>query len=106
MKKAPVPFGSRDPSARKSIPRTRWKVKRKMWKNLPRPPWKGAGGVDPLTFRAWRARTGEAEGRAGGRTLRPFSPPGGGVRGGGPSAREARKAGRGPRREGGPVLGA
>lgn len=81
MKKAPVPFGSRDPSARKSIPRTRWKVKRKMWKNLPRPPWKGAGGVDPLTFRAWRARTGEAEGRAGGRTLRPFSPPEGGLGG-------------------------
>lgn len=27
-----------------------------------------------MTFRAWRARTGEAEGRAGGRTLRPFSP--------------------------------
>lgn len=41
----------------------------------------GGGGVDPLTFRAWRARTGEAAGRAGGRTLKALFPPRRGVRG-------------------------
>ena len=34
-----------------------------------------------MTFRAWRARTGEAAGRAGGRTLKALFPPGGGLGG-------------------------